>query len=54
MTRIETIQKSLSEAKATLYALKQAGANAEIIADAEARVRANQMMLNRHTAKNNE
>ena len=53
MTRIETIEKSLSEAKASLYALKQSGADAEAIADAEARVRANQMMLNRHIAKDN-
>jgi type II secretory pathway component PulM len=53
MTRIESIQKSLSEAKTNLYALKQAGADAEAIEQAEARVRINHKALVRAILKSN-
>jgi hypothetical protein len=51
MKRIETIRQSLSSAKADLYALKQSGAEAEALADAESRVRMNQEMLERAEAR---
>lgn len=53
MNKIESIQKSLTEAKANLYALKQAGADAEAIEAAEARVRINHKSLVRAILKSN-
>jgi hypothetical protein len=46
-SRIETIRQSLSRARADLYILKQSGADAETLADAESVVRMNQRMLER-------
>jgi hypothetical protein len=46
-SRIETIRRALSRARADLRSLKLAGADEETLADAEAVVRMNQRMIER-------